>query len=48
MNTIGDYHALYLKTDFLLLANVSEKFINTCLYYHRLDPCNYFSSPGIG
>ena len=29
MNTMGDYHVLYLKTDVLLLANVLEKFINT-------------------
>ena len=45
MNTIGDYHDLYLKTDVLLSADVSEKFISTCLEYHRLDPCHYFSSP---
>ena len=33
MNTIGDYHDLYLKTDFLLLAGVFKKFVNTCLDY---------------
>ena len=43
-NTMGDYHHVYLKTDVLLLADVFEKFINTCLYYYRLDPCHYFSS----
>ena len=31
MNTMGDYHDLYLKTDVLLLADVFEKFVNTCL-----------------
>ena len=31
MNTIGDYHDLYLKTDALLLADVFEKLINLCL-----------------
>ena len=47
INTESDYHDLYLKTDVLLLADVFEKFINTCLDYYRLDPCHYFSSPGL-
>ena len=47
MNTMGDYHDLYLKTDALLLADVFEKFINTCLDCYGLDPCHYFSSPGL-
>ena len=47
MNTMGDYHDLYLKTDVLLLADVFEKIINTCLDYYVFDPCNYFSSPGL-
>ena len=29
MNTMGDYHDVYLKTDVLLLADNFEKFINT-------------------
>ena len=33
MNTMGDYHDLYLKIDVLILADVFEKFINTCLDY---------------
>ena len=28
----------------MLLADVLEKFINTCLEYYRLDPCHYFIS----
>ena len=47
INTIGDYHDLYLKTDVLSLADVFEKFINTCLGYYGLDYCHYFSSPGL-
>ena len=47
MNTMGDYHDLYLKTDVLLLADVFEKFISTCLDYYRLDTCHYFSGPGL-
>ena len=31
MNTMGDYHDLYLKTDGFLLADVFEKSINTFL-----------------
>ena len=44
---MGDYHDLYLKTDVLLLANVFEKFINTCFDYYGSDPCHYFRSPGL-
>ena len=47
MNTLGDYHDLYLKTDVLLLADVFEKFMSTCLDYYGLDLCHYFSSPGL-
>ena len=47
INAIGDYHDVYLKTDVLLLADVFEKFISTCLDYYGLDPCHYFSSLGL-
>ena len=47
MNRMGDYHDLSLKADVLLLADVLEKFVNTCLDYYGLDPCHYFSSPGL-
>ena len=46
MKTMGDYHELYLKADVLLLADVFENFINTCLNHYGLDPCHYFSSLG--
>ena len=45
MNTMGDYHNLYLKTDVLFFAGVFERLISACLEYYRLDPCHYFSSP---
>ena len=44
---MGDYHNHYLKKDVLLLADVFEKFIDTCLKFYGLDPCHYFSSPGL-
>ena len=47
MKTLEEYHDLYLKTDVLLLADVYEKFIKTCLSYYGLDPCHYFSYPGL-
>ena len=47
IKNLGQYHDLYLKTDVLLLADAFEKFIKTCLNYYRLDPCHYFSSPGL-
>ena len=44
---MGDYQDHYLKKDVLLLADVFEKFIGTCLKYYGLDPCQYFSAPGL-
>ena len=38
---------VYLKTKVLLLADVFEKFISTCLYYYGLGLCHYFSSSGL-
>ena len=47
MKNMGDYHDHYLKKDVLLLADVFEKFISTCIKHYELDPCHYFSSPGL-
>ena len=44
---LGDYHDLYLRTDVLLLADVFESFRSTCLSHYRLDPCHYYSAPGL-
>ena len=44
---MGDYHDHYLKKDVLLLVDVFEKFIDTWLKLYGLDPCHYFSSPGL-
>ena len=47
MNTLGNYHDIYLKTGVLLLAGVFKKFINACIEYYGLNPCRYFSSTGL-
>ena len=47
LQTMGEYHNLYLKSDILLLADVFENFRRTCIQYYKLDPCHYFTSPGL-
>ena len=47
MKNMGDYHDHYLKKDVLLLTDVFEKFVDTCLKYYGLDSCHYFSAPGL-
>ena len=47
LKIMGEYHDLYLKSDILLLADVFENFRKTCLQYYKLDPCRYFTSPGL-
>ena len=40
VNTMGDYHDLYLKTDVLLLPDVFKRFVDTCSGCYGLDPCH--------
>ena len=41
IKTMGEYQ------DVLLLTDVFENFRKTCMQYHKLDPCHYFTSPGL-
>ena len=47
IKSLGQYHDLYLGSDVLLLADTFESFRKTCLEYYKLDPCHYFTSPGL-
>ena len=47
LKSMGEYHDLYLKSDILLLTDVFERFRKTCLEFYKLDPCHYFTSPGL-
>ena len=47
LSNMGEYHDLYLKSDILFLSDVFENFRKTCLQYYKLDPCHYFTSPGL-
>ena len=47
IKTMGGYHDLYLTSDIILLADVFENFIKTCLLYYKLDPCHCFTSSGL-
>ena len=44
---LGEYHNLYLRTDVILLANVSEAFSDTCLEHYSLNPAHFYTSPGL-
>ena len=47
MDTMKDYHDLYLKVDVLLLTCVFETFRKESLNSFELDPAYYLSTPGM-
>ena len=47
MKSMRDYHNLYNLTDVLLLADVFEKFRKLCKKNYDLDPCWYYTVPGL-
>ena len=47
LNTLGDYHDLYVQSDTLLLADVFENFRKACIKTYELDPAHFISLPGL-
>ena len=47
IQTLGSFHDLYLSLDVLLLADVFEHFRDTILEYFSLDPCYFYTAPGL-
>ena len=44
---LGEYHDLYVQSDILLLADVSENFRNECIEIYELDLAHFLSAPGL-
>ena len=44
---IDYYHDLYVRCDTLLLADVFEKFRDTCIEIYGLDPSHFLLVPGL-
>ena len=47
MNSLGEYHNLYAKSDTLLLEDVFKNFKNKCIEIYELDPAHFLSAPGL-
>ena len=47
LKSLGEYHDLYVLTDTLLLADVFENFRDLCLEIYGLDPCYFYTAPGL-
>ena len=44
LNSLGDYHDLYVQSDTLLLADVFKK---TCIKTYEFDPAHFISLRGL-
>ena len=47
METLQDYHNLYLIQDVLLLNDVLTEFRKVCLETYNLDSFHYYAAPGL-
>ena len=46
-NKLTDRCKFFSSLKDVCISEIFENFISTCLDYYELDPCNFFSSPGI-
>ena len=44
IRNLGEYHNLYVQTDTSSLADILEKFRNTCIEIYGLDPSHFWNS----
>ena len=47
IKNLGEYHDLYVLLDTCLLADVFQVFRKTILSRYELDPCHFYSAPGL-
>ena len=47
IKNLKEWHDLYLKTDVILLADVFESFRDISMKIYDLDPCHYYTVPGL-
>ena len=47
LKNLGQYHDLYMQSDTLILADVSENFRDMCIKEYELDPPHFLSLPGL-
>ena len=47
IESMKDYHKLYILSDVLLLADIFENFRSICMNHYGLDRAWYFSAPGL-
>ena len=47
IKNLGEYHDLYVQSNTLLLADVFENFINTCINIYGLDSAKFLTAPGL-